>query len=113
MRTLIAVLLLAITPRVTSGEDVGVSAWPFGPLPDPPVPITFNYDVESLAGTFVLGFGPAEISLDIVNAFELPEYEPPGGFFLQEGTVLTSELAVFEVDTAGERAVYLTFSIGW
>ena len=73
----------------------------------------FHYDIESLTASLDLSLGRGRISFSIANALELPEYEPPGGVYLDEATLLTDELNGFEVDVGDERMFSLLFSFDW
>ena len=72
-----------------------------------------HYDIESLTATLELSLGWTRVSFSIANALELPEYEAPGGAYLDEAILLTHELNGIEVDTGDERMVSLTFSFSW
>lgn len=57
--------------------------------------------------------GPGSTAAAAVsNALELPEYEPLGGVYFDEATLLTEELNGFEVDTGG-RMFSLVLSFDW
>ncbi len=77
------------------------------------LPASFHYDIEVLSTTLELALGRGRISLSIANALELPEYEPPGGVYLDETVLLTEELNGFDVDSGEERMLSLTFSFDW
>ena len=85
----------------------------FAALPDPASPIMFRYDLESLTGNLVLEFSRAQISLSITNVLQLPEYEQPGGVYLDEHTLLTEAANGIEIDEEIQSAFSLTFNFAW
>ena len=114
MRALgVAALLALFSSAVRADNGQFPSKTMIPPIPDRESNIEFHYEAESLAGWFTFGLGGGRVEFGIGNAFVLPEYEPPGGFHLDEHTLLSEELNGIEVDTAGERLFWLTFSVEW
>lgn len=72
-----------------------------------------RYDTDGLTATLELSFARGRLAFSIANALELPEYEPPGGVYFDEATLLTEELNGFEVETGGERMFSLMLRFDW
>ncbi len=115
MRPLIVAAAIALFAPAIAGAD-GMPFSPnaaLSPIADRESPLMLSYDAESLSGLVELDFGRGRIEFGISNLFELPEFEPASGFYLDENTLLSEELFGIEVDTGNERAVSLTFSLLW
>lgn len=109
-----ALLILLLWMPVARAGDATIPITPaLRQIPGAEQTIAIRYDSESLTTTIELGIGRGRLSFGIANAFELPEYEPAAGTFIDQETLLTDELSGFEVDTSGERMFSLTFSVHW
>ena len=100
----------AAVPVIIETQDSQVMAMG---LKNAPSNSELHYDADSLTLSYQYRFGAAQFGVDVTNPFALTEHEPPGGVFLEEETLLTSELQGLDVDAAGEAAVWLHFAIGW
>ncbi len=112
MRALIAAALLAPGLANADGLPARTDAFLY-PIPDRAANLVFSYDAESLSGLLEFGLGTGRVEFGISNFFELPEYEPLGGVYLDEHSLLSEELSSFEVDTGTERFLSLTVSFTW
>ena len=110
----VCVLLIVVEPgRADVSQTIADINAAFVPLPNRTSPLTFHYDRESLTGNLVLELSRARIGFSITNVLQLPEYEPPGGLYLDEYTLLTEAANGIEIEDEIEPEIALTFNFAW
>ena len=107
MRAVVLALSLVTLVALPARADDWLS------LAEPVRQVVLDYDEESLTTSLMVPLGRTSVRLGIVNALQLPEYEPPGGFWLDQHTLLATELNDLEFDFDNETAISLTIAFAW